>query len=375
MKGARILNCFLISLLTLLLPAVTGCWDQRPLENLNIVFGLGVDVLEHSEGMIRLIADIPTFEREAKKDSQVIKREGFTLINGLQRMQEKVTGLLVLGHVKVLVFGEEMARKGLRSILDDLDRNPDFNSLAFIVVADGKAEDIFSIVPTENPRVSAHIEKVLTVNEEYTAVPKLRFEDFMCLLYNKYSHGFMPLIAPLEGEKLIGIIGLAVFKDDKMVGKYNMNETFGFMIASGRITEANYTIEKSDDGEGEKITVNIRGGQREIKVNHLGEIPEIELSYKIKTSYLREYNLPGKVFSEKKIKEIEEIISRDIQRLVTRVIRKQQEEFGSDTLEIGRFLAAHYPEYMKSVDWDTTFPKAKINVNVSVNLNRLGFHE
>ncbi|MGI5839671.1 MAG: Ger(x)C family spore germination C-terminal domain-containing protein [bacterium] len=106
----------------------------------------------------------------------------------------------------------------------------------------------------------------------------------------------------------------------------------------------------------------------------LGSRPEIEISFTAKAGYLEEHLRTEKVFEPEAVAEIEKALSADLEEMSSRVIEKQQ-EYGSDIFGIGSYLAAFYPAYMNSVDWEEIFPQAKVRVIVDVRLDRVGIRQ
>lgn len=75
------------------------------------------------------------------------KSVGKTIPDALQRMLSMAPRMPYLSHVRVLVFGEDLARSGLSDVLDYISRNHQLRTDFFMLVAkNGKAAEILEVV-------------------------------------------------------------------------------------------------------------------------------------------------------------------------------------------------------------------------------------
>lgn len=358
----------------LLLLFAVGCWDQQPIDRLTIVFGLGFDPAGDGGQRLRLNTSSPVFERDALSGHVVMEAEGKSFIDALRMQQRQSNAMLVLGKVKVVVFNAGLSRKGIESILHQLDRNFQFDTRAFLLVTENSAADIIRFTPQATERVGTYIEEMLLTDViQVSAVPLVRHADFMRKLESRYDHGYIPLLSIVAEGKALQLAGLAVFRGGQMVGQYGLDETLAVMLINGELWDKTYTFEP-EGGDGEIITVRIIGGKRRVKATELGFRPEIQIRYTAKAGYLEEHEAAEKIFEPEKVAQIEKALSASLSELANRVVKKQQ-EFGSDIFGIGSYLAAYYPDYMNSIDWEGTFPKADIKIAVDIRLDRVGIRQ
>jgi len=361
--------CLLVVLLS-----TAGCWDQQPIDRLTIVYALGFDPAASDGQMLHLQTVSPVFERDARTSRELMDAEGVTFDAALQTLQRRSNARLVLGKVKVVALSEELCRLGIKAVMHQLDRDYQFNTRAYLLVTEDRVADVFRFTPQETERIASYIEEMVSANtEQVSAVPLVRYVDFMKKLDSRHDNGYIPLLSIVAEGKALQLTGLAVFRHDKMVGKYDQDETLAVMLINGNLFDKAYTFEMPDS-DGEIVTVRIMGGRRRLTVADLGRAPEIEIRYTAKAGYLEEHKLPEKIFEPEAVAKVEKALSENLTELANRVMKKQQ-GFGSDVFGIGPYLAAFCPAYMQSVDWEETFPRANIKVSVDIRLDRVGIRQ
>jgi Ger(x)C family germination protein len=237
-----------------------GCWDQQPINRLSIVFGLGFDPGSEGGKSIRLIVGSPVFNEDANSTRVTKEAEGRTFGEALRTLQRRSNARLVLGKVKIVLFNAEMAKEGIDAVLHQLDHDFQFNSRAFLLVTENKAADIFHFRLGETERISTYIEEMLFSSaERVSAVPPVRFTDFLIKLESRHDHGYIPLVTIKEEEGELHLTGLAVFRQGRMVGTYNLNETVAVMLVCGELWNKGHTFEMEGYG-GDIVSVRIMGG-------------------------------------------------------------------------------------------------------------------
>ena len=169
------LKFFLI--LILIAPCLTGCWDRLEIEERAVILGIAVDdagksaeqtepKVTHLEesfpippvDMVRITVQIAVPGRiplgpveggssGGVKPVWVLSAVGHTIDDALSVLQEELADRIFLGHLRVIVVSEKIARKGLSNLNDYLRRNPEVRRLAWLMVSKGNAAEIMNAEP------------------------------------------------------------------------------------------------------------------------------------------------------------------------------------------------------------------------------------
>lgn len=121
-----------------------GCNGAKELDERSNAIAIGLDTSEQ-EGMTRVSFQfaVPKMEgskEDASKNAVIITNivpsigEGRNVINSEMALQSSVA------HVKIIVIGEELARRGLEQVLGPFMRYREYRGSMFVVVTRGTAK-------------------------------------------------------------------------------------------------------------------------------------------------------------------------------------------------------------------------------------------
>ena len=129
-----------------LLLFLTGCWNYKELNEYAIVTGMAVDYKDNGYEVSFLIANGNKSEESEAKTS-LLTGKGDTIYNAIKNISLVSPKELYISHLSVVIFSEEIARRGLLNVLDFLLRDPQSHQNFYLLLAkDTKASDILSIL-------------------------------------------------------------------------------------------------------------------------------------------------------------------------------------------------------------------------------------
>lgn len=364
-----------ILILSLLL---SGCWDRVEINDIAIIMGTAFDITPEGklEMTLQLMLPSPSGMGGAGGGGGGEQEEKFVVETSagtepgdvMEKIQEKISRRLFRGHRRVIVFGEELARKGLDEILDSLSRDPQNRLRTHIVIAKGmKGRELLKIkypferIPSEAMR---EMEK-LGVGVELT------IRDF---LMTASGEGIQPVAAamePTDDKKGFQLTGTAVFKDLKLVGYLNDEETRGYLWVSGKLK--NGTLSTSIPGSEGEVSIDIMNAKSKIK-------PEIEGN---KVKVYVELSGEGVIHGNgtkldltvpENIELIEETAKKAITDRVQSTIKGVQKKYKSDIFGFGSHIYQTDPGQWDELKdkWDEIFPEAEAKVSMDFTIKRTG---
>jgi len=94
--------------------SLSGCWDARDIDHIGFVMGMGVD--ESDDGQttvwVQMALPSPSLEKAGEFPGWMGSATGSTIMEAMSVLNTKSAKTLFRGHVRVLVIGERIARKG-----------------------------------------------------------------------------------------------------------------------------------------------------------------------------------------------------------------------------------------------------------------------
>jgi spore germination protein KC len=380
MKPFKLL--FILIITTVLL---SGCWNRIEVNDIAIVTAVGLDLLEDEKIRLTLQVAIPSklgptggAAGSGDNSTFMISETGVTLSEAYRHLQGKLSRRIFFSHSRVLLIGEDLAKKGVSHILDFYSRYHEPRMNSYIMFTKGNAYEVIKNKPklesvsAEETRELTKLSVGLTVN----------IKEFLDMLLTEGLEPVGPQFAsePLEvkvenqSEKTQAIIGSAVFKDDKLVGWMNDSETRGILWLRNEMDLGVITVKVPEEKGGGNISSNIirtetkivpeiKDGRIKINVNTTSEMNVMENA--------SELNLD----ESKNIEKLQAEIEKDIRTRIQEVLDKAKNELGSDIFGFGEAVYKKYPKewnekYKK--EWDEDFSEIEVSINPTVFVRRIG---
>ncbi|MGB9867570.1 MAG: Ger(x)C family spore germination protein [Bacillota bacterium] len=228
---------------TQLLP--TGCWSRRELTDIALVTACAVDLAENDLVEVTVVLEHPGHapggtESGGKPTMVLIDSEKAPSVQtAVTRLATHSSKKPYWSHANILLIGEDMARKGVAPVLDWFDRNPEPRRLIWLLVTPGRARDVFLKVTAEPAYSPADlIYQTIRILDEASLAIVPNIHEFSKWLL---TPGCDPLAGRLElttgpdGATRPAILGAAVFREDKLAGWLDPEETRGLMWARNRV--------------------------------------------------------------------------------------------------------------------------------------------
>ncbi|MCL6639278.1 MAG: Ger(x)C family spore germination protein, partial [Firmicutes bacterium] len=388
-KNLRKIALLLLTALVLTLPC--GCWSRKELSELAIVLGAGVDRTPDNKVQITLqLARPAAFGGGAEAGGGnapkqnvvwVVSETGSTIFDAERNLALKVSRQIYWGHNVILVYGEEMARGGVRDASNFFMRNPQPRETTWVLVAKGEAKKLLES-HSELEKTSAQSVGFLARNR---AGFSIMLKDFQMALASRGTNPAAPRVelqklgqpqGPGMEDKLqheeIAVTGTAVFKDDRLAGWLDPFETRGLLWLRGEVKRGIITI--PSPGQPDKlISLNIIRGSTRVDPEYDGENIRLNVEITFEGDLLEQQSLEDLTTPEK-IAAIEEAAAGIIFNKCADTLRKAQGEYGTDVFNFGEAFHRKYKKEWRELQgrWNEEFARAALDIAVEAHIRRSG---
>lgn len=276
-------------------------------ENLSIPIGVGYDINKKTDGNVDYSIPISfyIFKPNGENLNKVVTGEGHTLLETREERQTKLDKKFFLGSEKVYIISDRFAQNGVRNIIEGMFNEPLISDIGYMAVCAGKAEEILRY-PVKDYSSSAELVEGIIKNLKYN---NFFYEEYKVNnAFEQLAVEGMNLVLPYVAitDEGIEVVGMAIFKDDKMVYKLNMEETEILNFLREDNTQGSINIKESEDEYVSGVAIN----KRKVKCLKQGENYKflIELNVKLDINYdeLKNPIFEKKENEEKVIKKIEQ---------------------------------------------------------------------
>lgn len=365
-------KCFIIVLLMLFL--LCGCQGYRGLDEMVIVTGIAIDKTPENDNY-RLtfeIVDLTVPVKEMGLKGQVIESEGKTLFDAVRNAKKRITKKLYFGQAQIIIVSQEIARnEDVGIIVDWFLRDVECReTMCFIISQEETAREMFEIEALTHPLVSTEINNILELDQEVTSTT-LCVELYKAFggLHSEGEELALPVIhKAINNGKTVGETnGMAVFKDNKLVGFLPPNESKYYLFAIDEVKGGILTL--SAFGEEHNISLEIFENKTGASFDY--KDGKVKVTVKTDTTvYLGEVMRPYAPMDEKEINELEDIAKSELKKNISNSIKKVQSEFGADIYGFGNMIYKKDIKLWKQLaeNWEEHFRTLEVEVESEIEI-------
>lgn len=392
---------WLLIINTLLL--LSGCWDQKEIEERSTILGLAIDKAEDTENTAPIThpatEDLPTSKigkvkvtaqlaipgqiplgpsqgdsgGSSRDKVHVVEAIGLTLDDAIQSLQQQLAYPIFFGQLQVIIISEEVAKQGINPINEYLRRRPEIRRTAWMAVNGESAAKAMEAAPKLERIPAIYLSAVFEEGVKMGKLPENDLGRFWVSDSNKGQDGYLPLIS-VEGEENINISGLAYFSNDKMVGSTKPYQISFFNGLTGQNPGGATGFVKLSDEE----SVMFMSTRR--KVNYDSSLKDGRPEFKVTVDvwgFIREKNKESiKLDDMKTIEKIESQTEKFIEQESHRLIKETQER-KSDIFGFGEYvrgdLSTFWDDEVETTDkWKEVYKDMKIEIKANVHIDRVG---
>jgi spore germination protein KC len=355
--------------------ALCGCWDYQSLDEMTLVAGLAIDESESKEDPIELtleIIDLPNANADDQVPSATLGVSGSSLSEALSEAGIKMWPNLYLGNTETLVISKAYAENtGIKDLIDPLIRDKKVrDNLAILISKDDKASELFEY---EEDIVSYALNNVLATTENYANIThSARLYTVMRLLSDKMTSLVLPIVTMLDAkEGRYEFDGLALFKDDKIIGTMSQEDVFYFNLAVCKIERGMFTVHGDD---GCTAVVSIRRSHPKHKVEIEDGKAKLTIDVNVSSCSLLEYKPNSDTIDSAKIALVEGYAKKHLEQEIKEVIEGIHKEYGIDIIGFNDHLRDTDPDKWQEVkdNWEEILKNAELDVNIKVHIDDSG---
>lgn len=403
MKKRMLLSYF--PFLCLIVPLLSGCWDQTSIEERTYVVAVGLDKGE-KEGRIKVtyLTSNPELSKQQggtnEPPQEVVSFEANDIISSKQMANAVMAKEITYSLLSVFVVSEEFAKdeEFIRWMYDATKDREIKRNIPFIVTKESASEFLKGNKPKLETRIHKYFELILDYGSEAGYIPESDLHtyyriteadaDLFLAIYgsneiskeeekNGEEDGFVAGEFKIEGgANQTQFLGSAVFKQGKMIGKLTGEETRIAILLSNMLNMSEI-LATYPDPFNNKYRITVRIMQKEsndIKMDLKNGNPTIDVRVPLYVELLADHSMAQYAKDSEKRERLEKSIEESMAKKINNLVRKTQEEFKGEPFDwslIARKQFLTISEYQK-FNWMEAYPTMKVNVKVEIKLGKFG---
>ncbi|MTI94046.1 MAG: Ger(x)C family spore germination protein [Firmicutes bacterium] len=379
-------------LILLLLIATSGCWDMRELNDIGLVLMLGIDTDPKGDGFeVTVHVHTPLADPGGEgstgeagiENITVLSARGQTIMDCFRNLRGRVAFRLSFHHVRLLVIGEDLARKGIKPAMDFMIRTQEIRINSLLLVSEGPAKELLQTKPEVAESLHLELEGILRNEVEWSKTASIELSRFFQHMIDPGRHAVASRLFTIEPEvsdpvtedteakeipEAIVAQGLAVFNDDQLAGWLTGTETTGYRYMVGLGGES-------------ILVVPWHGGLAALEVNFescsklfymRGDTPVLQA--KIMTNAnLVEYTGYIDLANKERVQELEKLAADQLAGILYSTDEKAK-ALGVDIMDYGGIASRRNPRLWAELNknWREIFPTIETIFDVRMQIDNLG---
>lgn len=360
----------LISIICIL--PLSGCYDYKETDNMAIVSGIAVSCGDGGEAY-KITAEVANIQSDSKSspEPKLIEQRGESLAEAVN-MATAVSGKqMYFGHTQVLIIDYELAKRGIKPVLDYFSRQNDMRlSMDVLVAKNAKPFEILG-KGEDNSVCAFVISNMINTNKKRAVSPNIELYSFISQNFEE-GESYIPIISLTE-KKDIKIEGLAVFKNSRLVGEMSGENTKFLMFLADIGNKGGMILERDENDERGNISFETRN--RVCRIDPVSDGKNLTVNVDFKGKYgISELMGEQSLLKENAIEDLEEELSQYMKKRLEGALLNMRDNAKCDLLKIERKLLQKNSNNREDIinNFPEMYKNAQFNVKVTSKIVESG---
>jgi spore germination protein len=338
---------------------ITGCspyLENNEIEEIAPVIFWSLDAAE--EGKLEATTVVPPLVQEKKRvltmQVDLLKQSGKGF--NLRYYRE-----LKVGQLRVMLINEELAKKGLRPIINTIFTDPDISQRLYLVVVQGDVKDYFKEEIDSQENLDYFLYRMLKHYERKRQgqLSIVNLHQFMQKLYSPFSDPILPVFKAENGN--FNYEGTAIFQNDKLISVVTDSDDEIYQLIGNDYYLKYLPIPK--------LSVVLGHVRTNVDVTFNQDLTEMNFKVELK-GRIDEYQ------GEKNLNDLDDLaeITNEIKSHLetqTKAFLQKNQEWQTDPLDIGAKTLTPFSRPIEKKEWREKWRNMQIKVKYQMDLEPL----
>lgn len=374
----------LISLFSLCLFILTGCWDEVEIEERGFLSAVAIDLADEQGGnttfelteqfVVPAGLGTPTAAGGGKAYRN-LSQTGESLFEINTNISRQANRKVNIEHLGLIIISAEIAEedKLLANVLDVFVRQQFMRRGIVVAIANGKAKELLDIEPEHQKVPAQYINELLDNRQTPITTEPIRLGDIQEKLLMNRSYTIPQLSVYSDNSINYESVGVVQEPISRLMGTLKYGEAKGLHFIIGE----NQKGSVNTDVEGEQATFEIIEGTSQYRLTNRDKN---ELTFQVDidiTAEIMEYFGTVDFYKEENLKKFEQALESLVKTLAEATLTKLQDDMRVDVLKFDNYLRVHHNKLWEEIkaDWDhreNYFSQSEITLNIKANITEPG---
>jgi Ger(x)C family germination protein len=373
----KVIRLMLICIISVIL--LTGCWDRSEINDIAFVVATGVDKGAKNKFLYSVQIPLPSSMGGAGSSGGgggtsgegpylVAQGTGGNERQGIEEIQTKLSRRIYLGHRRVHIIGQSLAKAGISKSLNAIFTQPRSRISTFLLISNGDAVKLLKAQPRMEQYSGEGMREMSKNSLNMTA------RDALQDLYREGKDMIIPVVNTAsttktdKSKKEVQMDSFAVFKEDKLAFSTNKDESAGILWLFEKMQKKSSSFPVAKN---EELSVQIFEQQTEPKLKIVDGKPTFVLTVRT-AGVLYENEANYRIEDPKTYRLIISKMENEIKEEIQAVLKHAHSQ-GVDVYGFGWYLFKNnHQEWEQNWkdNWRSTLPNLKVSVVVDADIQR-----
>ncbi|AVR30596.1 Ger(x)C family spore germination protein [Bacillus thuringiensis] len=356
----------LLHLIIIFFVLQTGCTQTYIVDAQRIIHIAGFDITKNKKFQGTILFPEYTHGVKSKPETQTTSARSLETI--ASRLNAKSPHNVVVGQMRVVLFGKALGERGMGEIITNLQRDPNIGRDVQLAIVDGSAEELLNYGKKNG---SLYIADLLEQNIRNENIPQTELNIFLYNYYSSVCDAYVPYIK-MDDNHSVAVKGLAFLKGDKVVMYTDKRHSVLAKLLINPTKNGRYEAAITKDKHKGMVVIQNLAGENKYDIDQTGDIPKVKIHLKL-NGLIK--NSPNWIDLRKKTninyikKQIERNVEKDCEDLI-----KQFQEKEIDPLGIRDEIRSHTRKWnIKQIR--NMYKNVAVDINLDLNIVQSGIGE
>jgi spore germination protein KC len=377
---------------------LTGCWSRRELTDVSFAGVVGFDWVD-DQYLVTIAIHSPRQTSAGGEKAQPTARTVWTISEqapspdvAFAQLDQILPRALTLTHVRSIIFGEEMARRGIGPVMDFLLRSVEIRPTAWVGVTNGQAAEVLRAQPRQGVMTEGPLGYHEWTRDRSSITPARRLTDVAHILQEEGIDLTLPLFRranksspnpersqeegalrpkPEDAEEII-YGGSGVFRGDKLVAWLTPRETRGHLWGINEVGHGIVSAPCPKPVANQRVVFRLRNSNGRTTLAMVNGKLQGTVSVRVVVD-VNEITCDEPLVGEEDTNRLEQVLEARVREYINASVNISRRE-GSDMFGFGQSLFRRQPAMFltRQAKWDKILADLPVTVEVDARVVRLG---
>lgn len=380
-------------MIIVLISGFSSSYNSLNIDNSAFVSAIGID--KGTNNILKItfqfISPTPSTEGGSKTEPIINSVECSSIINGINMINAFLGRKANLSHCKLIIFSEELAKEGILdkiySLINEVQIRPSANIViskcnTAYYIKNSKPEieslipDYYEIFPNTSEYTGYTCDATIgnffnslisNTHQAYAILGGINTnENKTSLTDNNIKSNETQIKAIRKSEN----IGLAVFKDDKLIGELNAIETICFMNLENKVKNFLISI-KDPQKDNSYVDIYLSSIKKpKIKIQFINASAYIKIDFSF-LGKINSMNEDSKYLDKNVLNSLSTSCNNYLKEEFTKYLYKTSLEYNSDINNFGSYACSNFLTTKKFIDynWLENYKNSSFEININTTLD------